>query len=38
MGILCSRADSSADWMFSSFYFSVQFVVVDISIVYLNSS
>ena len=38
MGIPCSWANSSMDWMFSGFYFSVEFVVADISIVYVGSS
>ena len=38
MEIPYSRADSSEDWMFSGFYFSVQFVVANISIVFLDLS
>ena len=38
MGIPCSWVGSSVDWMFSGFYFYVEFVVGDISIVYLGSS
>ena len=36
MGNPCGRADSSMDWMFYGFYFFVEFVVADISIVYLG--
>ena len=38
MGSPYSRADSGMDWMFYGFYFSVEFVVADISIVYLGLS
>ena len=38
MGSPCGRADSGVDWMIYGFYSFVEFVVADISIVYLGSS
>ena len=36
MGSPCGRTDFDVDWMFYDFYFFVEFVVANISIVYLG--